>query len=59
LTAHADQHGGWKQDLIEKATIALNNIGLENVGSELLAKNYYCYPKKLESPMRRWCEQEY
>ncbi|HWR44058.1 selenocysteine-specific translation elongation factor [Sporomusa sp.] len=40
LKNHADKHGGWKQDLVDKASIVLENIGLENVDPALLAQKF-------------------
>ncbi|MDF2572471.1 MAG: selB [Sporomusa sp.] len=38
LKSHADKHGGWKQDLVDKAVLALDDIGLESVDLAILSK---------------------
>jgi selenocysteine-specific elongation factor len=38
LKSHADKHGGWQRELIDKAVIILDNIGLENINPALLAQ---------------------
>lgn len=43
LKSHADQHGGWQQNIIAKAESALHDIGLTNIDLTLLTQ-------KLELP---------
>ncbi|SMC91680.1 selenocysteine-specific translation elongation factor [Sporomusa malonica] len=46
LKSHADKHGGWKQDIVDKASIALEDVGLASVDLTLLSQKLNLPPDK-------------
>lgn len=46
LRSHAERHGGWQQDIIAKAEVALAQAGLTNVDQGYLAERLTLPPEK-------------
>ncbi|WP_373325706.1 selenocysteine-specific translation elongation factor [Sporomusa paucivorans] len=48
LKNHAERHGGWQQEVVAKAAVAFENIGLINIDPELLAQKIGLPPDKIK-----------
>lgn len=49
LASHASRHGDWRQELIDKVAVSLNDIGLTSVDKDLLAQKMSLTPEKAKA----------